>query len=138
MFPAGAVVIQVIVLHVLDVAREVADRLIRDGYVPRGWLDVELTNVTNERATLLGLEAPRGAVVVKVVSEPERSPASKAGLQAEDVVIVWDGVDVADSASLSQLVARTKVGSTVKISIMRDGQLSTLDVTIAERPRKYN
>ncbi|HTN74976.1 MAG TPA: trypsin-like peptidase domain-containing protein, partial [Pirellulaceae bacterium] len=90
-----------------NVARDVAERLKGGGYVPRGWLGVELADLSQEQATTLGLEDTHGAVVAKVVEDGRNSPALRAGILPGDVVLRWNGLDVKAPATLSQLVAKT-------------------------------
>lgn len=119
-----------------NIAREVAERLKDGGYVPRAWLGVELRPISDEQAQLLGLEAPRGALVVRVVDDGP-SPAVAAGIQPGDVVLQWNGVDILEPAALSQLVAKTAIGSVAKVQVWRGGQTTALEVTVVERPRQY-
>lgn len=121
-----------------NVAREVADRLRAGGYVPRGWLGVELASVTEQQAKALGLSTARGAFIARVVDDSRNSPAQQAGMVQGDVVLRWNGIDVTSPSSLSQLVARTEIGTTVKVDVVRRGQPATLDVTVTERPRGFN
>ncbi len=86
-----------------------------------------------EAAKRAGLKSVRGALVVQVVAD---SPAEKAGLRAGDIVTEWDGHPIEDRALLSLLVAQTKVGSTVSMTIMRDGEELKPKVTVGRRPRQ--
>jgi serine protease Do len=121
-----------------NVARDVAERLQSGGYVPRGWLGVELSAVSEAQAKALGLPAARGAFIARVVDDGRNSPAHQAGIVEGDVVVRWNGIEVLAPATLSQLVARTQIGTTVKIDVLRDGRATTLDVTVMERPRSFN
>jgi len=118
-------------------AREVYERLKGDGQVRRGWLGVALDTVTAARAKELKVPQARGAYVASVVDQPGLpSPAAEAGIQAGDVVIRWNESEVTDPAALSNLVARTSIGSKAVIIVIRDGQQSSLEVTVAERPKQ--
>jgi serine protease Do len=121
-----------------NVAREVAERLQSSGYVPRAWLGVELSPVTDQQAQRLGLAMNHGALVARMVPKSNDSPAQRAGIAPGDVLLRWNGVDILDSTMLSQLVARTKVGATVKAQVWRDGQALDVDITVVERPREFN
>ncbi len=121
-----------------NVAREVAERLQSGGYVPRGWLGVELGSVSEQQAKAMGLMNTRGALIARVVEDGRFSPAQRAGMKAGDVVVRWDGLDVSEPAALSQFVAKTKIGTTVKVELIRGGQPTTLDVTVSERPQELN
>lgn len=121
-----------------NVAREVAERLQSGGYVPRGWLGVELATVSEQQAKTLGLANTRGAFIARVVEDGRFSPAQRAGIKPGDVVVRWNGLEIPEPATLSQLVAKTKIGTTVKMEVLRGGQPTTLDVTVSERPRELN
>lgn len=121
-----------------NVARDVSERLQSGGYVPRAWLGVELSTVTEQQAEALGLDVARGAFIARVVENASDSPAHRAGIAPGDVVLRWNGVDIAAPATLSQLVAKTKIGTTVKAQVWRGGSAVDVDVTVVERPREFN
>ena len=73
-----------------------------------------------------------------MVDDSRNSPAHQAGIIEGDVVVRWNGIEVLAPATLSQLVAKTEIGTTVKVDLLRDGRATTLDVTVMERPRSYN
>jgi S1-C subfamily serine protease len=117
------------------VAREVYERLKANGRVARGWLGVQLEDLSQERARRLGLPNTDGAVVVWVIDDPGvPSPARDAGMRIDDVVLSWNGTPVTGSADLIRLVAKTEIGSTAAIEVARRAGRVTLQVTIAERP----
>ena len=95
----------------------------------RGWLGVGLQPVTPDIAESLGLDDTKGALVVDVVEE---GPAAAAGLRQGDVVVEFDGETVDSSADLPLFVARTPVGKTVSLKVIRDGSTETLSVAIGE------
>jgi serine protease Do len=118
-----------------NVAREVYDRLRSEGAVRRGWLGVQLEPMTEQHAKDLGLSTNTGAYIADVVQEPDGgSPAAKAGIQPGDVVLSWNDETVAGPAELSNLVAKTPIGSTARVVYFRDGQRYEVDVTVGLRP----
>lgn len=119
-----------------NVAREVYERLRNDGSVRRGWLGVELEAMTEQHAKDLGLPSAKGAYISNVVVQANGgSPAAKAGIQAGDVVLQWNGQIVAGPAELSNLVAETTIGSAATAVVFRDGKEQTLNVTVGVRPQ---
>jgi Do/DeqQ family serine protease len=114
-----------------EIAQRVYEELKTSGKVARGWLGVQLQDLTPDLAKQLGLKDGRGALVAGVV---RGSPADKAGLQPSDVIVEFDGQKLVKSAELPLLVAGAKIGSVVKLGIIRGGQPETIDVTIEERP----
>jgi S1-C subfamily serine protease len=118
-----------------SVAKEVYERLKANGRVARGWLGVQLGDLTAEVAQRLGLSEPRGAIIMGVVDDPEvQSPAKDAGLRAGDVVISWNGKPIDKSSDLIRLVAMTEIGSKARVEVIRGGSRLTVEVIVSERP----
>ncbi|NLF68101.1 MAG: trypsin-like serine protease [Candidatus Anammoximicrobium sp.] len=118
-----------------SVARAVYERLKASGRLARGWLGVQLDDVSEPTARRLGLPAATGAVVVLVVDDPRvPSPAKDFGLRVNDVVIRWNGKPVGKSAELIRMVAMTEIDSTAQVELIRAGRKLTLEVRVAERP----
>ncbi len=114
-----------------EVAKDVYERLKTGGKVARGWLGVQLQRMTPLVAERLKLPEPNGALVAGII---KGSPAEKAGMQPGDVIVEWNGKKVVDEAELPLLVARTEVGSKVKLTVIRDGEKMPIEVTVDERP----
>lgn len=121
-----------------NVAQQVADRLKQGGYVPRAWLGVELSSVSDEQARRLGMPQARGAYIARIVRNLQDSPAHRAGLQPGDVVMRWNGAEIAEPAMLSQLVAKSQIGATIPVQVWRGGQEVQIEITVVERPREFN
>ena len=115
----------------IDVAMDVVQQLKDKGEVSRGWLGVQVQEVTVDLAESFGLKKPMGAMVSQVI---DNTPAAKAGILAGDVIVQFNGEEVADSASLPLLVGGLTVGTTAKIKVLREGQYKTLDTTIEKLP----
>jgi len=94
------------------------------------YLGVFLSEVDAAVASRLRLDEERGALVRRVVKE---SPAEKAGLKKDDVVLSWNGTRVESSAQLERLVHETPPGRTVHLAVARDGKQREIDVEIGER-----
>jgi serine protease Do len=107
----------------------VVEQLQEYGETRRGWLGVRIQNVTDELADALGLDAAEGALVTDV---PE-GPAAAAGMRSGDVILSFDGNEVADTRELVRNVGNTSVGKTVPVTVFRDGSIETLDVTLGRR-----
>ena len=100
------------------------------GEVRRGWLGVNIGSVNDEMAQALGLDEPTGAIIRDVFD----GPAKDAGLKTMDVIVMFDGKEVADSGALVRIVGGTPVGSTVKTIVLRDGKRMSIDVVLGQRP----
>jgi len=85
--------------------------------------------VTEDVAEAIGLEEARGALITDV---PE-GPARDAGLEAGDVILSFDGVEIADTRELVRLVGNAEIGKAVRVIVFRDGETQTLKVTLGRR-----
>lgn len=94
------------------------------------WLGINLTDVTSEKMSELKLKEEYGAVVTEV---EEDSPAAKAGLKANDVIVSYQGERVESAAQFTRLVRETPPGRSVRIGIIRDGRAQTLTATLERR-----
>ncbi|MBI4522278.1 MAG: DegQ family serine endoprotease [Deltaproteobacteria bacterium] len=113
----------------INLARELLPELKTKGEVTRGWLGVSIQRVTPEIAESLGMETARGALVADVVAG---SPAERGGIKVRDVIVDYSGKPIKDSSDLSLMVARTRVGTRVNITVWRDKRQLSLTATITE------
>ncbi|MCG3163151.1 MAG: Periplasmic pH-dependent serine endoprotease DegQ [Acidobacteria bacterium] len=114
-----------------NMARSVAEQLIKSGKVRRGHLGVTIQPITSDMAASLGLKDVRGVIVSNV---EQRSPAERAGLKQGDVITAINGNPVNDSNSLRNLIATSSPGTDVTITILRDGREQQLRATLGELP----
>jgi len=117
----------------INMAKEIAPQLQEKGHVTRGWLGVSIQEVTPELAKSFGLKEKKGALVGQVVSG---SPAEKAGIEQGDVILEFDGKEVADSKDLPRIVASTPVGKGVTVKLSRNGKLVDRQVKVGELEEK--
>ena len=116
-------------------------QLISKGKVSRGFLGITLDSVHEEFAKVYGLPEAKGAIVTSV-TPPDNglpTPAAKAGLQANDIIVEYEGAPVNNSQDLIQRVAATPVGQAATLVYLRDvdGKLEkkTATVVLSERPQ---
>jgi serine protease Do len=114
-----------------SLAQPVIEQLKEHGKVERGWLGVQIQEVTPELAKSLGLPKPEGALVADVTAD---GPAAKAGLKQGDVILSYEGHDIAKLRDLPIAVAQTQIGDKAPVKLWRDGKEQTLDATIAAMP----
>jgi serine protease Do len=113
----------------INLAHEIVPQLKDKGHVIRGWLGVMIQKVTPDIAESLGLDDTKGALVADVVKD---GPAEASGLKQGDVIVEFDGKPVVDSAELPLLVARTGVGKSVRLKVIRDKGAQEFSVKIGE------
>jgi serine protease Do len=117
-----------------SMASNVVDPVVKQlkdyGEVRRGWLGVNIGDVTDDMAQALGMEGPTGAIIRDVFD----GPAKDAGLLSMDVIVMFDGAKVADAGALVRLVGAAPVGKAVKTVVLRDGKRLTIDVVLGQRP----
>ena len=115
----------------IDVAMEVANQLRSSGKVTRGRIGVVIQEVTRELADSFGLHKAAGALISAV---EKGGPADKAGIQASDVILKFDGKAVGMSKDLPRIVAGTQPGSKVAVQLWRKGATKEVNLTVAEMP----
>ena len=98
------------------------------GETRRGWLGVSIRDISDDIAESIGMDKARGAFVVKVFKD---SPAQKAGVERQDVIVKFNGKNIKDSAALPRIVASTEINKQVEIIVLRDGEEVALDVTVS-------
>ena len=116
-----------------NMAKAVMEQLIKNKKVIRGWLGVSVQALSQEMKKHFGLKEDRGVLINQVF---ENSPAEKAGLKEEDIILKYNGKDITDPTQLRNLVASTPPGKEVEITIFRDGKVITTKVTIEELPQE--
>ena len=118
-------------------AKFVCEQILSSGKVKRGFLGVSVEPVRAEFARVYHLPETRGAIVADVPQDAQPTPAMKAGLQTNDVIIEFNGQPVQDSNDLIAKVAATAVGQTVTLTFLRDVDAKldrrAVSVTLAER-----
>ena len=117
----------------INVAKEILPQLRQRGKVVRGWLGVQIQPLSDDMARTYKMKDNKGALVSDVTSE---SPAEKAGLKADDVVVGVDGKGIEDNNDLSRYIASKSPGSTVNLRVLRGGAEQTIAVTLGTFPEE--
>jgi serine protease Do len=115
-------------------------QIVAQGKVRRGFLGITLDSVKDEFARVYGLPEAKGAIVMDVTQTKDGllTPAAKAGLQSNDIIVEFGGQPVSNAQDLIQKVASSPVGQSVSLTYLRDvdGKLEkhTANVVLGERP----
>jgi serine protease Do len=110
-----------------DLVQTIVADLEDDGVITRGWLGVQIRPMTDEVASVLGYDAPRGAVVEMV---QEGSPAARAGLENGDIILSFNGKEVEELRDLTRAVAETAPDAIAQVEVLHRGARVTYEVTI--------
>lgn len=115
----------------INMARDVMDRLIKDGKVVRAWLGVVIQPVAPAIARAMGLEKPGGALIGDVTPN---SPAEKGGLRRGDIVLSINGEAINETRELSLKVSMLAPGTTARLKVFRDRREVDVPVVLGEQP----
>jgi serine protease Do len=115
----------------INMARQVMEKIVKDGKVVRGWLGVAIQPVTPPIARVLGLKKAEGALVGDVTPG---SPAERAGVRRGDVVLAVNGEPINETRDLSFKVAMLPPGSTVRLRVLRQRREMEIPVVLGEQP----
>ena len=114
-----------------DTVKTVIAQLEKNGKVTRGWIGVQIQQVTPDIAESLGLKTPEGALV----AEPQaNSPAAKAGIQSGDVIKAVDGQPVKNARELAKKISSMAPGTSVKLGLWRKDEEKQLTLILGELP----
>jgi serine protease Do len=115
-----------------NIAKTICNRLKSEGSVTRGWLGVELREVSEEMAKLSGLPSSHGALVANFALE--KTPAEEAGIQPGDIVLEWNGSQIEDTIALIRKVAEARVGESAEVTVRRGQNNLKFKIAVGKRP----
>lgn len=115
----------------VSLAKNVMEEIIKSGRVVRGWIGVEVQDLTPELAESFGAKASSGAVVAGVL---RNGPADAAGIRPGDILLSIAGSPIRDAQDMLEKIAALKPGSQTRFELSREGKTLTLVVTIGKRP----
>lgn len=111
----------------INMALRIAEDLVDDGQIKRGFLGVQMTSLSPDEARDVGLDDGGGVMVSKVT---ENSPAETSGIEPLDIIVSANGQRTESPPALRSIVGSARVGTTMPIEIIRDGQRKTISVTL--------
>ncbi len=112
-----------------NMVKNIIEQLETKGKVIRGMLGVQVQVVTPEIAKAFGMSEPRGALVAEV---HPGTPAEKAGVKREDIIIEYNGTPIHEMNELPRLVAATPPGTKATIKVLRNGKEISLPISVTE------
>ncbi|HTM62790.1 MAG TPA: Do family serine endopeptidase [Burkholderiales bacterium] len=116
----------------VSTAKMVLDQIVKTGSVTRGWIGVEVQEITAPMAESFKLPNTRGALIAGVLRS---GPADKAGIKTGDILVEVQGKPVADPAGMLNLIAALAPGQSAKVRLKRQGQDVDATVTVGRRPK---
>ena len=115
----------------VSIARKVMEQIIKSGSVTRGWVGVEVQDLSPELAESFSLKSAEGALIAGVL---KGGPADVGGIRPGDILLAVNGRVVADSASLLNLIAALKPGEDAQLTVARKQQTLNLKIQVGRRP----
>ncbi len=115
----------------INAAKSIADELVATGRAVHPFLGVEYVPLNPALAARLDTPSQRGAFVTAVTPN---SPAARAGLQADDVILAIDDQQLQNESDLARIINDHRPGDTITMTVERDGRRLTLRATLAEQP----
>jgi serine protease Do len=116
-----------------DTVKSVVAQLRDKGTVTRGWIGVQIQQVTADIADELNLKVPQGALV----AEPQPDgPAAKAGILSGDVITAVNGKPVRDPRDLAKQIGSLAPNASVKVTVWRKGEEKTFTVSLGQLPNQ--
>ncbi|MBB5605719.1 MULTISPECIES: Do family serine endopeptidase [unclassified Janthinobacterium] len=115
----------------VSTAKTVMEAIIKNGHVVRGWIGVEMQDITKELADSFGLQRSNGAIIAGVV---RNGPADKAGIKPGDILLKVEGKSVGDTTEMLNLIAQLPPGEKAKMTVLRKSREAVLDVVVGKRP----
>ncbi|MEO7558867.1 MAG: Do family serine endopeptidase [Nitrosospira sp.] len=115
-----------------SVARQIMEQIIQTGGVTRGWIGVEVQDLTPELAESFKRPNTNGALIAGVL---KNGPADQAGVKPGDILVAVDGKAVIDSSVMLDLIAALPPGKTANIAVMRNQTEKSLKINVGKRPK---
>lgn len=117
----------------MSLAKNSMAQIVEKGYVSRGWLGVEIQEMTPQLAESFNLQGEKGIIIAGVLRD---GPADKAGLEPGDIITQLNGTAIDSAHAALNIIAQTAPGDKLKVTGLRNGKSLSLDVTVNERPQQ--
>src|SRR5438132_5105703 len=116
-----------------NLARHIAEDLMKYGEVRRGTVDFQVERLTDDLAQEVGANTTRGALVSRMY---RNSPAYQAGLRPGDVIVSFNQRPIDDASQFTRMVADAKIGTSADLKVLRNGRLVDLKIPIVSSSRR--
>jgi Do/DeqQ family serine protease len=116
----------------MSLAKNVMEQIIKNGVVTRGWIGVEVQEITDDLAEAIKLKDTQGALIAGVL---RGAPADRAGIKPGDVLLAIDDKPVKTAQGMLELIAGLEPGKTVQIKLRRNNRDMELALLVAKRPK---
>ncbi len=116
----------------VSMAKQIMEQIIATGQVTRGWIGVEVQEITPELAESFKLQPGRGTIIAGVL---RGGPADKAGVKPGDILLEVGGKPVSDAVTMLNAIAGLKPGETAKLRILRNGKEGDSEIVVGKRPK---
>ncbi len=116
-----------------SLAKQVLLEIIKNGQVIRGWLGIEIQSMTPQLAKSFDLKDTKSVIIAGIY---RNSPAFNAGLQPGDIITELNSKPIQDATDAIHQIAKTKPGTQVNLSLIRNGEALNIQVEVATRPKK--
>ncbi|MBM5570048.1 Do family serine endopeptidase [Deefgea chitinilytica] len=112
--------------------KQVMEAIIKEGGVTRGWLGIEVQDVTPEMAASFRLESTKGSLIAGVV---RNGPAARSGIRPGDILVQIDGKEVTNSSQMLDLISALPPERVTPMVVMRQGSPVQIEATVGKRPK---
>jgi len=119
----------------INMVKRVMGDLISNGVVTRGWLGVQIQDLTENMAKVLNLDNKDGVIISQVILG---SPAEYAGIENQDVIVKVDKKNIYNSSQLKNIISSGRPNDYVNLTIIRNGTEKSINVTLGTRPEQKN
>ena len=116
----------------IDLVKKITEQIIIKGYVTRGWIGVEVQELTDELKESFNLSSNSGALIASVV---KNSPADKGGLKSGDIIVNINNKKISNGKALLNIVSDSQPSQSIDIEIIRGNRKIKLSLKVSERPR---
>ena len=116
----------------IDLVKKITEQIIIKGYVTRGWIGVEVQELTDDLKESFNLSSNSGALIASVV---KNSPADKGGLKSGDIIVNINNKKISNGKALLNIVSDSQPSQSIDIEIIRGNRKIKLSLKVSERPR---